>query len=194
MNGTSKGRQKNWLAVSLGIAVLVGWLAYAVVFVHRINRTGGSIATSEFQLLAQQESRDEWFAIYQHDTKAGYSHTRLLPQEEGYSIIEEIFLRLNFLGETQNVFTRTQGRLEPDFSLKSFTFRLQAGPIHYGLSGGVEDGNLVLESRMAGQEQTQRIPLSRPIYLGSAMKSFVSQQHLQVGDTYRLMYREQHNF
>jgi hypothetical protein len=82
--------------------------------------------------------------------------------------------------------TTIHAKLEPDFSTKSFTFRLQAGPITYGLSGTVADGSLVLASQMAGEERKQQIPLSQPVYLGSAMKSFVSQQHLHVGDTYRL--------
>jgi len=186
MNGISRRDRKKWLAVSLGIAILAGWLAYAGILVYRINRGEEGIVTPEVQQLARQESQEEWFAIYQHGSKVGYSHTRLLPQEEGYSLTEELFLHLSFLGETQEVFTRIHAKLESDFSMKSFTFRLQAGPIAYSLGGDVADGSLMLLSQMAGQEQTQRIPLSQPIYLGSAMKSFVSQQHLQVGDTYKL--------
>jgi hypothetical protein len=186
MNTTGKRQRKKWLAVSLGIVILAAWLTYAAIFVYRIKRSEVSIVTPEVQELAQQERQEDWFTIYQHGSRAGYSHTRLLPLEEGYSLTEEIFLRLNFLGEIQDLSTRVQAQLEPDFSMKSFTFRLQAGPISYNLSGGVEDETLVLVSQMAGEEQTQHIPLPRPIYLGGALKSFVSQQHLQVGDTYRL--------
>ena len=186
MNGTGSRELKKWLAVSLGIGILVAWLAYAAIFVYRINRSAGTFVTPEVQQLAQQESQEEWFAIYQHGAKTGYGHNRLLPQEDGYSLTEELFLRLSFLGETQRVSTMVRAQLEPDFSMKSFTFRLRAGPIHYSLTGGVADGSLVLVSHMAGQERTQRIPLSNSIYLGSALKSFVSQQRLQVGDTYKL--------
>ncbi len=186
MNTPSNKLLKKWLAASLGIAILLGWLTYAAIFFYRINRGEGNIVTPEVQQLAQQERQDEWFAIYQHGARAGYSHNRLLPQEDGYSLTEELFLRLNFLGEIQNVFTRIEAQLEPDFSMKSFTFRLQTGPIHYRLSGTVADGSLMIASQMAGQKQTQRIALSHPIYLGSAMKSYISRQHLQVGNTYRL--------
>jgi hypothetical protein len=39
---------------------------------------------------------------------------------------------------------------------------------------------------MAGQERSQQLPLSHPIYLGSGMKSFMAQQSLREGNTYRL--------
>jgi hypothetical protein len=50
----------------------------------------------------------------------------------------------------------------------------------------VEEGKLILISQMAGQEQIQKLPLSQPIYLSSGMKSFISQQPLEVGQIYRL--------
>jgi hypothetical protein len=186
MNGAGKRKRKKWLTVFLGVAILAAWLVYATIFVYRINRSKETTVTAEVQRSGQQESREEWFAIYQHGTRAGYSHGRLLPLEGGYSLTEELSLRLSFLGEIQELVTTIHAKLEPDFSMKSFTFQLQAGPITYGLSGTVADGSLVLASQMAGEKRTQTIPLSHPVYLGSAMKSFVSQQHLRVGDTYRL--------
>jgi hypothetical protein len=166
--------------------ILVAWVVYAAVFIYRINQGGGEILTPEVQSLANQELQEEWFAIYQRGDRIGYSHTELRPQKEKYALTEELFLRLNFMGDIQDIFSRVQATLESDFSLKSFTFRLQAGPIYYSLKGGVEEDKLMLVSQMAGQEQTQQLPLSHPIYLGGGMKSFISQQHLQVGNSYRL--------
>lgn len=172
--------------MSLGIAIIIGWLVYAAVFITRIERGGWEILTPEVQRLTDQESKKEWFAIYQNGRRAGYSHIELRPQGEGYALAEELFLRLNFLEEIQDVFSDIQAQLAPDFSLQTFTFRLRAGAISYRLRGGVRNGKLTLVSQMAGQERTEEVPLYQPIYLGSGMKSFITQQALQVGDTYRL--------
>lgn len=182
-------RKKPWqrrLGIGLALAILAAWVCYVTVFVHRLTYGGGEVLTPEVQQLAGQELQEEWFTIYQHGERTGYSHTEIRPRPEGYGLNEELFLRLDFLGDVQDLFTKVQAKLEPDFSLKSFTFRLQAGAIHYNLSGGIEDGNLLLVSQMAGQESSQQIPLSDPIYLGSGMKSFIAQQHLREGNTYRL--------
>ena len=182
-------RKKPWqrrLGAALAIVILAAWICYVAVFAHRLNYGDGEVLTPEVQQLASQEFQEEWFTIYQHGKRTGYSHTEIRPLPEGYGLTEELFLRLDFLGDIQDLFTRVQAKLEPDFSLKSFTFHLQAGPVYYNLSGGIKDGNLLLVSQMAGQERSQKVPLSDPIYLGSGMKSFIAQQHLREGNTYRL--------
>ena len=185
MSADSKRLWKRRFAISLGIAILVAWLVYAAVFYTRLNRGGGEVLTPEVQKLAKEEIQEEWFAIYQHGRRIGYARNELRPQAVGYMVNEELSLRLNFLGEVQDVSSLVQANLEEDFSLRSFIFRLQAGPVNYRLRGGVREGNLILVSQMAGQEQSQQLPLSHPIYLSSGMKFFISQQPLEVGKTYR---------
>jgi transglutaminase-like putative cysteine protease len=176
----------NRLTVSFGITVIAGWLFYAAIFYHRISRGEEEMLRPKVERLASQELQEDWFAIYQHGKRTGYSHTELRPQSEGYILSEELLLRLNFLGDIQEIITWVQATLESDFSVKSFTFRLKAGPIHYNLRGGVMDGKLVLVSQMAGQEQIQELQLSHPIYLSSGFKSFLARQRLREGDTYKL--------
>ena len=185
MSSNSKKSWKRWLTVSLGIVILGAWLAYAAVFYTRLNRGGEDTLTPEVQELTKQEIQEEWFAIYQHGSRIGYSRSEVRPQSVGYLMNEELLLRLNFLGEIQDISSWVQANLETDFSVKSFRFRLQAGPVYYRLRGAVKEGNLILVSQMAGQERSQQIPLSHPIYLSSAMKAFISQQPLDVGKTYR---------
>jgi hypothetical protein len=185
MSGNSKRLRKRWLAISLGIVILVAWLAYATVFYTRLHQVGNEILTPEVQKLAKKEIQEEWFAIYQHGSRLGYGRSERRPQSVGYLVNEELLLRLNFLGEIQDISSWVQANLESDFSLKSFVFRLKAGPVYYRLRGGVKEGNLMLVSEMAGQERSQQVPLSHPIYLSSGMKSFLSQQSLEVGNTYR---------
>jgi len=183
-SNTRKGRNR-WSA-ALGIAILIGWLIYAGIFIHRIHGRRGEVLTPELERLAGEELQEDWFSIYQHSRRAGYSHTQLLPQKDGYTVIEELFFRLNFMEKVQDVFFNVQGQLAQDFSLKSFTFRLQAGPISFRLRGQVQDRLLTLVTSMAGQDKSQQLSLSGPIYLGSGIKSFLSHQPLRVSDTYQL--------
>jgi len=186
MSGNTKKAPKRFWPLSLGAAILIGWLIYAGIFIHRIHGQRGEVLTPELERLAGQELQEDWFSIYQHSRRAGYSHTQLLPQEDGYAVIEELFIRLNFMEEVQDVFFNVQGRLASDFSLQSFTFRLQAGPIAFRLKGQVQDTLLTLVTWMAGQEESRQLSLSGPIYLGSGIKSLLSHERLRVGNTYQV--------
>jgi hypothetical protein len=188
MHWPRNGRAPRRLAIALGGLVLLAWLAYAAVFVYRVEWGGGRVLTPEIRKLTGQEPQEEWLALFQHGRKVGYSHTRLIPREEGFDTSEELFLRLLFLEETQEVFSTLQAQLAPDHSLKSFTFRLQAGPISFRLEGSVAPGKLVLMTRMAGQERSTELPLANPIYLGTGIRAFLAQERLQVGETYRLTF------
>lgn len=185
MSSARKGLPRK-MAVMAGLAVVLGWLIYAVVFFSRINGGDSATFTPEIQRLARHEHREEWLAVYQHGRRAGYSHTLLRPQTDGYELIEELLLSLDFLGEVQEVFSRIEARVEQDYSLRSFVFRLRAGAISFRLKGKVSGESLVLTTSMAGQERSQELPLEEPLYLGSGIKFFLGRQDLQVGDTYTL--------
>jgi len=186
MHWPRSGRARRGLAIALGLLVLLAWLAYAAVFVYRVEWGGGRVLTPEIRKLTGQEPQEEWLAVFQHGRKVGYSHTRLVPRAEGFDASEELFLRLLFLEETQEVFSIIQAQLARDHSLKSFAFRLQAGPISFRLEGSVAPGKLVLVTRMAGEERSAELPGTSPIYLGSGIRAFLTQERLKVGETYRL--------
>jgi len=188
MRWPRSGRAPRGLAIALGALVLLAWLAYAAVFIYRVEWGGGRVLTPEVRKLTGQEPQDEWLALFQHGRKVGYSHTRLIPRDEGFDASEELFLRLLFLEETQEVFSTVQAQLAPDHSLKSFAFRLQAGPISFRLEGRVAPGKLILVTRMAGEERSTELPVANPIYLGSGIRAFLAQERLKVGETYRLTF------
>jgi hypothetical protein len=184
----ASGRARRGLAIALGALVLLAWLAYAAVFVDRVEWGGGRVLTPEVRKLTGQDPQEEWLALFQHGRKVGYSHTRLIPRDDGFDTSEELFLRLLVLEETQEVFSTLQAHLAPDHSLKSFAFRLQAGPISFRLEGNVAPGKLVLTTRMAGEERSTELPVTNPIYLGSGIRAFLAQERLKVGESYRLTF------
>ena len=188
MRWPRSGRAPRGLAIALGALVLLAWLAYAAVFIYRVEWGGGRVLTPEVRKLTGQEPQDEWLALFQHGRKVGYSHTRLIPRDEGFDASEELFLRLLFLEDTQEVFSTLQAKLAPDHSLKSFTFRLQAGPISFRLEGSVTPGKLLLVTRMAAEERSTELLVANPIYLGSGIRGFLAQERLKVGESYRLAF------
>jgi hypothetical protein len=186
MHRPHSGKISRGLVIGLGVAVLLAWVAYAAVFVYRVEWGGGRVLTPEIRKLASQEPEEEWLALFQRGRKVGYSHNRLTPRGDGFDLNEELFLRLLFLGETHEILSTTQAWLGRDYSLSTFTFRLQAGPVAFRLEGTAAPGKLLLVSRVAGDLQTAEIPLSGPVYLGGGMKAFLAQQRLRVGNVYRL--------
>jgi len=90
MSTISKKPWKRRLGVALAIAILAAWICYVAVFVYRLNYGGGEVLTPEVQQLASQELQEEWFAIYQHGNRTGYSHTEIRPWSEGYALTETV--------------------------------------------------------------------------------------------------------
>jgi transglutaminase-like putative cysteine protease len=184
----ASGGARRGVAIGLGALVVLAWLAYAAVLVYRVEWGGGRVVIPEVRRLTGQEPQEEWLALFQHGRKVGYSHSRLIPRDEGFDASEELFLRLLLLEETQEVFSTLQAHLAPDHSLKSFTFRLQTGPISFRLEGSVAPGKLVLMTRMAGEERSTELPVINPIYLAGGIRAFLAQERLRVGETYRLTF------
>ncbi|MBA3018434.1 MAG: transglutaminase-like domain-containing protein [Proteobacteria bacterium] len=110
------------------------------------------------KLISEKES---WMNILQQDKKIGYSHHRLIPKENGFSLFESTCMRLNTMGMVQDVYIHTNGELNSDFSLASFLFNLRSGMFNFRASGKVEGNKLIIKA----DEQEFEFLLENNLYL-----------------------------
>ena len=86
VDGNKRGKSR--VALCLGIVILAGWLVYAAIFIYRTEKGGGRTLSPEVRQLLREELQEEWFSIYQHGRRAGYSHTEVQPQGDGYALTD----------------------------------------------------------------------------------------------------------
>ena len=142
------------------IAVIFCGLLFMVLLFFRL---GFFHKNTSFVLLGNKliSEKESWMNILQQDKKIGYSHHRLIPKENGFSLFESTYMRLNTMGMVQDVYIHTNGELNSDFSLASFLFNLQSGMFNFKASGKVEGNKLAIK---AGEQEFEFL-LENSLYL-----------------------------
>ena len=142
MNLVSVNTRKNrkFLFHSLGIAIVAFWLIMIGFLVKKVNFKETPDVSNSIQLSGKIDSfQRDWKEIYLKDKKVGYSVNLIKPFEKGYFIQEEIFLRLNLMGMASGMATLTQCRVDENFIVKSFYFKMTSGVVSFHVTGRVED-------------------------------------------------------
>ena len=75
--------------------------------------------------------------IWQNERKIGYSHTRFFIEENGYRIEEDMFMRINTIGFTNDIMLKTSGLLNSDLTLTDFDFDISSGRFQFSAHGKV---------------------------------------------------------
>lgn len=162
--------------------VMMGLLVQRVHFKDSANRPAEVTKTSPHRI---DSSQREWREIFLKDKKVGYAVNLIKPFQGGYFIQEEIFLRMNLLGQGSNLHSVTQCRVDESFVLQSFTFSMSSGVVHFQLSGKVDGEVLLLEAGRAKDRKTQRVKLAKAPMMSAGMSHFFRSRKLSVGETFR---------
>lgn len=128
-----------------------------------------------------QDSED-WMAIYFNKQKIGYSHTVKQRSSQGYTITQDLLLRLMVLGVPRQMQMTSSSRLSADFVLKDFTFKMVSGYLLFSLQGTVEGKTLTLISDLAGHPQTTTVTLKEPPQLPLTLPFQVYRAQMKPGD------------
>ncbi|MBU2521567.1 MAG: transglutaminase-like domain-containing protein [Proteobacteria bacterium] len=143
-----------WISVIFFGLLFMFLLFFRLGFFHKDT----SFVLLGNKLISEKES---WMNILQQDKKIGYSHHRLIPKENGFSLFESTCMRLNTMGMVQDVYIHTNGELNSDFSLASFLFNLRSGMFNFRASGKVEGNKLIIKA----DEQEFEFLLENNLYL-----------------------------
>jgi transglutaminase-like putative cysteine protease len=123
--------------------------------------------------------------IYLKGKKVGYSVNQVSPLERNYLVQEEIFLKLNLMGQASSIYTVSRSVVDYAFLLKSFRFRMTSGLVTYQISGRVKGNRMILEIGEGAARRKEIISLSAPPVLGSGMARFFKGRKLEIGRSFR---------
>lgn len=167
-------------AVSIGIVCF--WLSVVAWGVRR-TWTPSSVASAPPVLAGTGDARsvDDWMAVYHQQRKIGYTHYRLSQDGQGLGFLEESLLRITVMDAPQTVRTLMQGHLASDFALRDVHFALTSGVGQLDATGVIDGAGLRLTLRTGQETSEQRLPLSEPLYMPSALRSYLGTSQLQAG-------------
>jgi hypothetical protein len=149
---------------------------------NKVSQDAVSILDKVQTITAHQR---DWMEIYLKGKKVGYSVSQVNPIGEDYMIQEDIFLRLNLLGQANDIHAVTRSVVGSDFFLKSFIFKMTSGVVTFQASGRVEEDRMLLEIGEGAEQRKESIPLSTPPVIGAGMAHFFKGRQVEVGQSFR---------
>ena len=164
--------------VCLGVwLILLGlWLKKSSY--QPVKTQGSTIASNPIQL----QNSENWMSIYVNNQKIGYTLTRQQRSSHGYTITQDLFLRLKALGVPRQMHLSLSSTLTADFRLKTFTFKMVSGYLEFSIQGIVEGLRLRLTSDLLGQPQTTDLTLKEPIHLPLTLPYQVYRARMKLGE------------
>ncbi|MBW2120167.1 MAG: transglutaminase domain-containing protein [Deltaproteobacteria bacterium] len=181
-------KRKRHIFNFFGAVVIIVWLVMMGLLVKKVSF---NYDVDKVDIIAEKRSaittvEREWMDIYLKGKKVGYSVNQVSPLEEDYLIQEEIFLKLNLMGQASSIYTVSRSLVDHAFLLKSFRFKMISGVVTYQISGRVKGNLMILEIGEGTARRKEIIKLSAPPLLGSGMARFFKGRKLEVDSSFRV--------
>lgn len=126
--------------------------------------------------------RDSWMNILQHGRKIGSSHSTFSKIKTGYLLKEDIHMRINTMGLTQDIHLKTGGKLNPDFTLSSFSFEISSGRFRFAARGTVSGDVLSIQTESFGASRKFDIQVKEQLYVAAGILDAVRALNIEPGD------------
>jgi hypothetical protein len=170
-----------WIAGLTATAVFTALFLIRIDFFQRFLDAPKSLAAGEAPYARPRES---WMNIFQNQRRIGFSHTRLVPNAEGYELKEDVVMRINTMGMVQEIRLRTQAGLRSDLSLERFKFDLSSGRFQFTAEGKPAGGVLSIHTETAGHRRHVEVPVKSKVYLAATLLDRLQGESLKPGDRY----------
>jgi len=128
--------------------------------------------------------KETWMNIVQNNRKIGFSHSKFSTEADGYRLQETVLMRINTMGMVQDINLKTIGRLNPDFSLAEFDFKIKSGRFSFNVNGSVSGEVMTVRTNGAATGRQTEIQLEAKPYLLPAITAAMSATELKTGDQY----------
>jgi hypothetical protein len=167
-----------------GILIVLFWLFVVAELVKRTNFNQKILDVTQIGKNRSIENREEWKEIFLKERKVGYTVTRVKAIRDIFEVNEEIFLTVNLMGSTQEIWSSTRAELDKEFLLNNFTFLLSSGFIQFKISGIVKENNLYLSIGEKGKEEAKLIRLPSKPMISAGITQFFKSCTFEIGDSY----------
>ncbi len=168
----------------LGSIFVLGFITLFMIRLDLIQKYFFRPQSLSISAIKLSGDRETWMNIVQSNRKIGFSHSRISAEQDGYQLQETVRMRINTMGMVQDIDLKTVGRLNRDFSLADFDFKIKSGRFSFNVAGSVSGDVLTVRTKSAGTSRKADIPLKAKPYLLPAVTAAMSAAALNTGDKY----------
>jgi hypothetical protein len=135
------------------------------------------------QISKSQQSQDTWMNIYQNKNKIGFIHRTFTDTGKKFHFSESVLMQINTMGVTQALNILTEGDLNPDMTLSSFSFDLNSGIFRFNAHGYIIKNKLILFTGSPDSQQKSEIPLKDIPHISGNIYETAFQNNLEKDST-----------
>lgn len=128
--------------------------------------------------------KEAWYGMYFQEDKIGYSHFKIEPAGQDYTINSDSVIRLTAMKKTKEIRLKETVTVRPDLSLISFQSQVHQNDKDLQMNGRAESGRLTLDLRVEGETLHREYPFEGKIYHTSAISLMPALRGLKEGATY----------
>ncbi len=148
-------------ACGLDALILVSWLAAVGWVVSYEYGLPGAMLRLSRQLISSRDANEQWFGVYYHGHKMGFTHTTLLPDERngmpGFELVDAGHLRLNLMGTLQRLDLQARAFIDADHRLQTFSATARSEGFDLTMTGTRQGDELLLTLASPTGSMTQRL-------------------------------------
>jgi hypothetical protein len=168
----------------LGIVFVLGFITLFMIRLNLLQKLFFRPQPLSVSAIKSPGDKETWMNILQNNRKIGFSHSKFSTEADGYRLQETVLMRINTMGMVQDINLKTIGRLNPDFSLAEFDFKIKSGRFSFNVNGSVSGEVLTVRTNGAATGRQTEIPLEAKPYLLPAITAAMSATELKTGDQY----------
>ena len=180
------------LLIFINLSIITFWLVMMGFLVKRelITSIAPRLAGGGYKNLFSSglPFRQEWMGIYYNNEKVGYSSTSIGPYKgmdySGYTVQNRTYLKINMLGEDNEV--QFQGFIIVDdtYRLKKFNFFMNSGIHRIKVDGNLVGKTLDLVIDSGNTKVKKKLTVEKDLLLTNTMAPFLTLPELIPGKSY----------
>ncbi|MDQ7781881.1 MAG: transglutaminase-like domain-containing protein [Desulfomonilaceae bacterium] len=128
--------------------------------------------------------KEAWYGTYFQEDKVGYSHFRIEPAGENYSINTDSVMRLVALKKTNEISMKERVTVRPDLTMVGFESAVTMNGKDLKMTGTAKGEEFVVTINVEGEELTRTYPVDERLFHSSAISLMPALKGIEEGKRY----------
>jgi hypothetical protein len=152
--------------VFIALLGVVAALSQSSCFMRTLSdlRAESVAPTEGYQSLDKFPFKEAWYGQYFQEEKVGYSHFKIEPSGENFTIVNEALIRLTAMQKTNEIEMKEKVVVRPDLSMISFESDVRQNDKKMHVAGQIKGDIFVVEAAVAGEKLNREFPFEDKLY------------------------------
>lgn len=128
--------------------------------------------------------KEAWYGTYFQEDKVGYSHFKIVPAGENFSITTDSVMRLVTPKKTDEISKKEKATVRPDLTMLEFESVENQNGKELKMTGTTDGDAFVVKANVQGQELTRKYPLDEKLFHYSSISLMPALKGLDEGKSY----------